>query len=130
MPIQQQQWKFKISGEISYGDKTFHLNPENFINLIRISNYENRIMPTLLARMNIDKNLMDYIIKNAEDIEIQLLVQKFTVSIDDPLQTGPAVDYINDTFLVSVGSDINYNKELDYAENAESELPIDKPILD
>ena len=125
MPIQQQQWKFKISGEISYGDKTFHLNPENFINLIRISNYENRIMPTLLARMNIDKNLMDYIIKNAEDIEIQLLVQKFTVSIDDPLQTGPAVDYINDTFLVSVGSDINYNKELDYAENAESELPIE-----
>lgn len=126
MPVQQQQWKFKISGEISYGEnKSFHLRPENFVNLIRISNYENRIMPTLLARLNIDKNLMDYIIQNAEDIEIQLIIQKFTVSIDDPLEVGPAVDYINDTFLVSVGSDINYNKELDYVENKDSDLPIE-----
>lgn len=56
-----QQWNFKVSGKILIpGEKSDGLiiKPENFKNIIRISDYENKNMPTMLAHVNLDKNLL------------------------------------------------------------------------
>lgn len=123
MAIQQQNWKFSISAEIMNGDQLLHLHPENFTNLIIVYDYENTIMSAVLAKVNIDKNLLDFIIKNADELEVYLNIKKFTTSIDDTMNQGAEVDFIKGTYLVSVGSDINYNKELDYINTPTEGLP-------
>lgn len=123
MAVEQQHWKFSISAEIINGDDKLTIYPENITNLIINYDYHNRIMPTILARVNLDKNLLDLIIQKAENLEIELSIKKFTQAIDDPLTKGPEVEFIKGTYLVSVGSDINYNKELDYAENTITDIP-------
>lgn len=119
----QQDWHFTIKGELIYGDQLLHLHPANFVNLIRISDYHNRIMPIILTRLQIDKNLLDYIIKHAETCQIKLTITKFMLS-DDRLRSSPHEVMIDDVFQVSVGTDVNYNKELDYVEAKMSEFPI------
>ena len=125
MATEQQNWKFTISAEVINGDQVYHIHPENFTNLIISYDYLNSIMPTLLAKVYLDKNLLDFIIKNAETLEIYLNIKKFTHAIDDPTDTGAEIDFIKGIYLVSVGSDINYNKELDYVEQTNTELPIE-----
>ena len=123
MAVEQQNWKFTISAEIINGDQLLHIHPENFTNLIIVYDYENTIMPSILAKVYLDKNLLDFIIQNADELEIYLNIKKFTLAIDDPLKQGPEVDFIKGIYLVSVGSDINYNKELDYMTTPPNGLP-------
>ena len=123
MAVEQQHWKFTMSAEVVNGDQLLHIHPENFTNLIIVYDYEKTIMPSILAKVNLDKNLLDFIIQNADELEIYLNIKKFTQSIDDQLKTGPEVDFIKGTYLVSVGSDINYNKELDYMTTPPNGLP-------
>ena len=64
-----QQWQFKISGTFIVGDASktqIELKPENFTNIIRLSDYVNKNMPNMLARVNVDKSNLDIIIKNAK----------------------------------------------------------------
>ena len=119
----QQDWHFGIKGEVVYGDQLLHLHPANFVNLIRIFDYHDRIMPVTLTRLQVDKNLLDYIVQNAETCEIKLTITKFMMS-RDRLETSPPEKMVDDVFQVSVGTDINYNKELDYVETQMSEFPI------
>jgi len=119
----QQDWHFTIKGELIYGEKLLHLHPANFVNLIRISDYHNRIMPIILTRLQIDKNLLDYIVKHAETCQIKLTITKFMLS-DDRLRRSIPEVMVDDIFQVSVGTDVNYNKELDYVEATMSEFPI------
>ena len=119
----QQDWHFNIKGELLYGDQYLHLHHENFVNLIRISDYHNRLMPIILTRLQIDKNLFDYIITHAETCQIKLTITKYMLS-SDGITTSPDETMIDDIFQVTVGSDVNYNKELDYVEQKMSEYPI------
>lgn len=125
MAIEQQNWKFSISAEVINGEQSLHIHPENITDLIIKYDYQNEIMPSILTRVNLDKNFLDFIIKNADDVEVQLTIKKFTQPIDDASKVGPSVDLIKGTYLVSVGSDINYNKELDYRDKAVSDLPME-----
>lgn len=118
----QQDWHFSIKGEVVYGDQLLHLHPANFVNLIRIFDYHDRIMPVTLTRLQVDKNLLDYIVQHAETCEIKMNITKFMMS-RDRLETSPPETMVDDIFQVSVGTDINYNKELDYVESQMSELP-------
>lgn len=119
----QQDWHFNIKGELLYGNQYLHLHHENFVNLIRISDYHNRLMPIILTRLQIDKNLFDYIITHAETCQIKLTITKYMLS-SDGFTTSPAETMIDDIFQVTVGSDVNYNKELDYVEQKMSDYPI------
>lgn len=121
-----QKWHFKISGKINIsGDKTvMEIKPENFMTLIRISDYQNSNMPTIMARLNIDKNLFDKIIKNAKTATIYLKIEKFNKQ--EEVVNNPIYETVlDDEFSIFVSNDINYNKELDYieSENNPSETP-------
>lgn len=119
----QQEWHFGINGEVVYGDQLLHLHPANFVNLIRIFDYHDRIMPVTLTRLQVDKNLLDYIVQHAETCEIKMTITKFMMS-KDRLETSPPEKMVDDVFQVSVGTDVNYNKELDYVEAQMSEFPV------
>lgn len=111
-----QQWHFKISGKVLIpGDNsTMNIHPENIVNIIRVSNYLDYNMPTLMARMNLDKNLLDKIILNAKTCTIYLKIEKFNKQSE--MQEPMLESYIEDEFSVFIDKDVNYNKEIDYIE--------------
>ena len=111
-----QDWHFRVRGELEYQGEIVYLHPENFVNLIRVSRYNDRMFPIILARLQIDKRLFDHIIKNADNIEIHLTITKFVMDTSDRSNISPEETHVDDMFQVVVGSDINYNKELDYIE--------------
>ena len=125
MAVEQQNWRFNISAEVVNGDQLLHLHPENITNLIIVYDYRNNIMPTILAKINIDKNFMDFIVQNAETLEVYLTIKKFTHAVDDTQDKGAEFDFIKGAYLITIGSDINYNKELDYMDTQNTELPIE-----
>ena len=115
-----QQWNFKVSGKVLIpGEKSDGLiiRPENFKNIIRISDYENKNMPTMLAHVNLDKNLFDKIIANAKTATMYLKIDKYDTNQE--LETPTVESYIEDEFSIFVSNDINYYKELDYKEKDE-----------
>lgn len=122
-----QEWHFKINGQILIpgSEEKLYLKPENFTNLIRISDYQLKNMPTIMARLSIDKNLYDTIIKNAKNVTIKLTIEKFDKATEPNDKTTEP--YIDDEFNVFINNDINYNKELDYIE---SKLTNTKPRED
>lgn len=122
-----QEWHFKINGQILIpgSEEKLYLKPENFTNLIRISDYQLKNMPTIMARLSIDKNLYDTIIKNAKNVTIKLTIEKFDKATESNDKTTEP--YIDDEFNVFINNDINYNKELDYIE---SKLTNTKPRED
>lgn len=122
-----QEWHFKINGQVLIPgpEKKLYLKPENFTNLIRISDYQLKNMPTMMARLSIDKNLYDIIIKNAKNVTIKLTIEKFDKATESNDKTTEP--YIDDEFNVFINNDINYNKELDYIE---SKLTNTKPRED
>ena len=112
-----QQWNFKVSGKVLIpGEKSDGLiiRPENFKNIIRISDYENKNMPTMLAHVNLDKNLFDKIIANAKTATMYLKIDKYDTNQE--LETPTVESYIEDEFSIFVSNDINYYKELDYID--------------
>ena len=127
-----QQWQFKISGIFIVGDASktqIELKPENFTNIIRLSDYVNKNMPNMLARVNVDKSNLDIIIKNAKTSTLHLKIEKFNACNGTNATTET---YIEDDFSVFVSNDINYFKELDYdaskAVNGEANKDIYKEI--
>ena len=122
-----QEWHFKINGQVLIpgSEEKLYLKPENFTNLIRISDYQLKNMPTMMARLSIDKNLYDIIIKNAKNVTIKLTIEKFDKATESNDKTTEP--YIDDEFNVFINNDINYNKELDYIE---SKLTNTKPRED
>ena len=109
-----QNWHFRISGRVFIPDDgtNVEIHPENFVNLIRISDYQQRNMPIILTRLSIDKALFDKIIKHAQTAVIRLTIEKFSkmTEVNPP---GGTI-YLQDDFFVMISNDINYNKELDY----------------
>ena len=109
-----QNWHFRISGRVFIPDDgtNVEIHPENFVNLIRISDYQQRNMPIILTRLSIDKALFDKIIKHAQTAVIRLTIEKFSkmTEVNPP---GGTI-YLQDDFSVMISNDINYNKELDY----------------
>lgn len=112
-----QKWNFKITGKIvipGVPSDDLNIKPENFKDLIRISDYVNKNMPTMLAKVSLDKNLFDIIIQNAKSATMHLKIEKFNSSseLDEPTTET----YIEDEYSIFVSNDINYYKELDYID--------------
>lgn len=112
-----QNWHFNISAYVNVegSSQTMNIHPENFRDLIKISDYRNENMPKYMAHLALDKNLYDIIVANAKTATIHLKIEKFDKQSDT--QTPMSYPYIEDDFCVYVSKDINYNKELDYKES-------------
>ena len=106
-----QNWHFNISAYVNVegSSQTMNIHPENFRDLIKISDYRNENMPKYMAHLALDKNLYDIIVANAKTATIHLKIEKFDKQSDT--QTPMSYPYIEDDFCVYVSKDINYNKE-------------------
>ncbi len=110
-----QDWKFRISGKViipGMENQTLNVYPENIKSIVRISDYIGRNEPMMMARMNLDKNFFDIIVKNAKDATLYLKIDKYNAN--EELQSKTTIKYIEEEFTMVVSSDINYNKDLDY----------------
>ena len=118
------QWKFRISGKVTtVNDKnenvSINITSENIVTLLRISDYKKKNMPTMLIRVNLDKNNYDTIIKNATNTTMHLLVEKYVKITGDGDNQGATYEpYLEDDFSIFISNDINYNKEVDYPANS------------
>lgn len=118
-------YHFNISGKVLLNGKTVDIRPENITDLIRIYDFNNRLMPMNLIRLSLDKNTLDEIYKNAKTCTIQLRIGKFGKDKNKTTTAYPAdATYIDAEYSVVVGSDINYNKELDEIANSGSGIPM------
>lgn len=110
-----QDWKFKISGKIlipGMENQTLNIYPENIRSLVRVSDYIGKNTPMMMARLNLDKNFFDLIVKNAKDATLYLKIDKY--NNNEELNTKTTIKYIEEEFSIFLSSDINYNKDLDY----------------
>ena len=121
---QQLDFHFRITGSLNMNGQTVHLHEENFINLIRVSKYWEKLTPMILVRLQIDRKLMDYIIKNSSDILIRLKITKFARNMITS-EDGPEVTYINEDYLVVTDDDVNYNEALNYIEENVNDIKIE-----
>lgn len=117
-------YHFNISGRILLEgiDDILNIYPENFINLIRISDYQNKLMPMILVRLNIDRTFLDLITKNVEAAVFHLRIGKFARFSDEQRMMTDAT-YIDDDFSIVLNNDINYTNELDYASDEPNGVP-------
>ena len=117
---------FNISGQILIDGvvDAMDIYPENFVNVIRICDYVNKNMPMILVRVNLDKNLIDLIVKNAKTATFHLRIGKFSRYPDSEARMIGDMVYIEDDFDIITVDDINYHKELDYMDTGASTLPI------
>ena len=121
-----QIWEYSISGQIIIeGDTSvYSIYPENFTNLIKISNYRTELMPIYFTRLQLDKNFLDLIIKNNKNCTLHLIVTKHVKSdANSPISKEGEQPYIEDDFYIVLADDINYHKELDYMDTKEGEKP-------
>lgn len=110
-----QDWKFRIAGKIvipGMENQTLNIYPENIKSIVRISDYIGRNEPMMMARMNLDKNFFDIIVKNAKDATLYLKIDKYNNNEELPNKT--TIKYIEEEFVMVVSSDVNYKKDLDY----------------
>lgn len=101
--------------------ETMTIEPKDVSFLVMENDYENKLMPTLFAKLNMDKKKIDKIIKNAKTAEIYLGIFK-EQKTEDPVRDVTVkpkltTQYIG-TMSYFIKKDINYNKEIDYPENA------------
>lgn len=115
---------FNIYGEILLEglNDTLYIYPENIINLIRISDYQNKLMPMILIRLNLDREFLDLITRNVEAAIFHLRIGKFSKPSDESRILTDAA-YIDDNFSIVLDNDINYTKELDYASDMATGIP-------
>lgn len=115
---------FNITGKIIIEglNDTLTIYPENFINLIRISDYRNKYMPIIMCRLNIDREFLDLIINNVEVAIFHLRIGKFARYSDEERILTDAT-YIDDDFTIILDNDLNYTKDLDYASDEPNGVP-------
>lgn len=111
-------YHFNITGRIIIegNDDVLNIYPENFINLIRVCDYKDNVMPTMLVRLNLDREFLDLIVKNVEIATFHLRIGKFARQEPESRILTDAV-YIDDDFSIILDNDLNYTKELDYASD-------------
>lgn len=110
-------YKYSINGQFQKDGKTVYLHPENFTNFIGIWRYHTKLFPTFLARLEIDKKLFDFIIKNADNLKIHITVTKMEMSNKEAKKHSIPEAIIDNDMAVVVSSDLNYNDALDYVKD-------------
>ena len=125
-----QDWHFNIEGTIFAGASIINILPENFINLIRIYNFRDKHMAMAIARLNLDKHMLDVITANAKDATMHLKIGKFIKPIgEDEVGLNTNLDSIVEDgyFNVVIENDIAYHDDMDYGPNVPYEgSPYDK----
>lgn len=114
------QYKYRVSWSYNCqaNGKVYDLLPSQ-IHLIIIDKYFDKSnMPLMYINANIDKNMLDKIIKGKKTDTFYLNLKKYNV--DDPAQI--AIDYINKRFVYFLNTeDANYTKNYDYDNEDDKE---------
>ena len=116
-------YKYQINGKFEKDGQTVYLHPENFTNFIGVWRYFDRLFPTYLARLEIDKRLFDYVITNADSLRIHITVASVEMSNKEDKSHGTPEVIIDSDMAVIVSSDLNYNDALDYVKDKFSSKP-------
>ena len=113
------EYRYYISITYKNGDESKDIKPENIAQLHCTSEFEGQNMPQIYGVFHLDRNFIDDIIKNASTAYFILNIQKVLES--DETETKIPTEFCGDCVYL-VNSDINYNKEIDYAgDNATKE---------
>ena len=114
-----QDWHFNIEALVTTVEgETVTIYPENFTNLIRIYDFRNKYMPMAMARLSLDKTILDVLTKNAKDATMHLKITKFIKPVDGEDLTAEdsrlASTVEDGDFSIIIENDINYHQEMDY----------------
>lgn len=101
-------------------NESFDIDTAHITNMTMINDYEGTNMPILYTDLTLDKNYMDKIIKNAKTAYIYLYIYKVFTKQDTGLELKQLTKY-NGKMSYFIDQDINYNKELDYADDPEKQ---------
>lgn len=104
------QYKYIIEMIFTVGDFIAYIKPENIKTFVIDNDYDKYTMPMVLTTLNIDKNLSDRIILDADTGVMNLTVYKFVATEENVNKEI----YIREQFTYFLPDDINYNKEIDY----------------
>lgn len=108
------QYRYNIEARYPYKNGELIIPFSNFKNVIIYYDYDKLNMPILLAKMVLDKNVIDDMIENSKTKYITLKITKF---IKD---SKPEIDqvYIYNQFTYYLDNNtVNKRKELDYGES-------------
>jgi hypothetical protein len=100
------------------GDTTKTIDATNIKHLLIESDYENKYMDTIYVVFQLDKNFIDQIVLNAKTASIYMNIYK--VNVDEDVETKTITPYSGEMSYF-INDDINYNKEIDYADDSTKE---------
>lgn len=102
-------WKYRVELTYMAESEQVPIREENIRTLVIDHDYEEKNMPTMFARLNIDKNVFDKIVLNASNAHMLLTLSK--INIDNESNEETIYNSLCEYFI---DHDINYNKSIDY----------------
>lgn len=111
--------KYIITGIWKNGNDSFDIKQENFKTFLRDNNYDKENLSKIVCSLTLDKNNIDKIILNAKTASITIYANKIHVEDDGATQTQDAAQQTvwSGEYSYFITDDINYNKEIDYAND-------------
>ena len=111
--------KYIITAQWKNGNDTFDIKQENFKTFMRDNNYDKENISKIVCSLTLDKNNVDKVIMNAKTASIFIYANKVHVEDDGATQTQDAAQQTawSGEYSYFITDDINYNKEIDYANN-------------
>lgn len=98
--------------------ETFEITSDNINHIVMENDYRNALMPTIYAKLSLDKKKLNKLIQEIKDSIIRLNIFKIQKKDDDTKPTLIATQYCGDTTYF-IPKDINYNVDLDYSDDNE-----------
>lgn len=110
------QYKYTIEMAFTVNDTIAYIKPENVKTFLVDHDYDGCNMPKIFTTLNLDKNLADSMILNADVGLINLTIFKFVANTE----TVNKEIYIREQFTYFTSKDINYNREIDYTNHEDN----------
>ena len=103
------RWKYRIELMYINEGEQLPIREENIRTFVIDHDYEEKNMPTMFAKLTIDKNFFDKIVLNASKANMLLTLSKINIDSNNEEET-----IYNSMCEYFIDNDINYNKDVDY----------------
>lgn len=104
------EYRYNIELRYMYDNTEVVLDSTNISSIVIDYDFDNKNMPTMYAKVNIDKNVLDDMIINSNKKTITVIISKYI----NNSKVYVKENYIKDRFIYFLPKDINPNKALDY----------------
>lgn len=120
------QYKYTLETAYLNTDKstTTAIDNANIKSIVIDRDYDNYHMPMIFMTLTLDKNLIDDMVKNTNTYLINMTIYKFVEGATPKIKTA----YVTGQFSYFIHTDINYNKDMDYADGNADRTDIYKTI--